>query len=130
MPTCPRRRDSPETKSRTLRPAKSMVKAAISTDRSLTAPTMAASSSGGCRDEATEAEDPRPAAAIPPVPPRCSGLKPQPRLLGALSHQAPTVCQALSPVTCPSLWGLSGRGTTAVPTPEPKASTDSRWDND
>lgn len=115
-------------KSRTLRPAKSMVKVAISTDRSRTAPTMAASSSGGCRDEASEAEGPRPAAPVPPVPPvppRRSGLTPQPQLLGALSRQAPTVCQALSLVTCPSLWGLSGRGTTAAPTPEPKASTES-----
>lgn len=111
-----------------MRPAKSMVKVAISTDRSRTAPTMAASSSGGCRDEASEAEGPRPAAPVPPVPPvppRRSGLTPQPQLLGALSRQAPTVCQALSLVTCPSLWGLSGRGTTAAPTPEPKASTES-----
>ena len=43
---------SPEMKSRTLRPAKSMARAAISTDRSLTAPTMAASSLGGCKEAA------------------------------------------------------------------------------
>lgn len=49
-------RASPDTKSRTLRPARSMVKAAISTDRSLTAPTMAASSLGGCGEETPEAE--------------------------------------------------------------------------
>lgn len=46
-------RCSPETKSRTLRPARSMVRAAISTEKSLTAPTMAASSFGGCREGAT-----------------------------------------------------------------------------
>lgn len=57
---------SPETKSRALRPARSMVRAAISTDRSRTAPTMAASSSGGCKEEAPGAEGPQP--AVPPRP--------------------------------------------------------------
>lgn len=92
---CRKQWSSPETNSSTLRPARSMVTAAISTDNSLTAPTMAASSSGSCREEGTRAEGYWPAAPGPPILPwRCRGLRSQ--LLGALSRQAPTMCQALS----------------------------------
>lgn len=107
---------SPEMKSRTLRPARSIVRAAISTDRSLTAPTMAASSSGGCRKEATGVEGPLTAAPGPLIPTRCGRVL-RPSFLGTLSHRAPIsarcflwspglACRASSarvPLLCPPL---------------------------
>lgn len=73
---------SPETKSRTLRPAKSMVRAAISTDRSLTAPTMAASSLGGCKEGALRQSAPAPKAP--------QGQAPGPLLCARQRHQSPS----------------------------------------
>ena len=76
----------PEMKSRALRPARSMVRAAMSTDKSLTAPTMAASSSGGCREGAPGLRDP--GLLLPsllPLPQRhagCPGPRPWPQPLG------------------------------------------------
>lgn len=112
---------SPETKSRALRPARSMVRAAISTDRSRTAPTMAASSSGGCKEEAPGAEGPQPA-----VPPRPTAPA------KALQGQAPgsaALCQAFRWSPSPARGAFAGRGTTAVPTTKPRDGTGSRHDN-
>lgn len=93
---------SPETKSRALRPARSMVRAAISTDRSRTAPTMAASSSGGCKEEAPGAEGRQP--AVPPRP-----TAPAKALQGPAPGSA-ALCQAVSLATQPGPWGLRRQG--------------------
>ena len=87
-----------------MRPARSMVTAAISTDRSLTAPTMAASYLGSCREEATELRDP----SLPSSPP------PSPGGLQAHTPGSAALCQVLPLVTEPSPGASWARGTTAV----------------